>query len=109
MIIQLSAGFDSAEGCVRQGKEKGPAHVQGQRLRQSEYQAAPGSKRQRGISHQAQKRCRGKIVTCILLRVLIYVVIKQLSFLSPLKLFIMMFFSFFKFSRRFYLRLTFFY
>ena len=51
MIIQLSAGFDSAEGCVRQGKEKGPAHVQGQRLRQSEYQAAPGSKRQRGISH----------------------------------------------------------
>ena len=60
MQTQLSAGLDGAEGCERQGKEEGPAHVQGQRLRQSEYQAAPGSKRQRGISHQAQKRCRGK-------------------------------------------------
>ena len=50
------AGVDRTEGRKRQGEKEGAADFQGQRLRQSQHQAASGRRRQGGISHQAQKR-----------------------------------------------------
>ena len=55
-LLYIFAGVDRTKGRKRQGEKEGAANVQGQRLRQSQHQAASGRRRQRGISHQAQKR-----------------------------------------------------